>query len=153
MEEDYEERGADWRSGADSGGACGDCDYSERFGSGGAGVFAGVGWGAGGFTGCVGGGAGRAEVLSVEDAAASAVVAAAWAGESVSSGESFGGAAGGAGYGRDADYDGVPGAAGCGVGAAYFGGAGSAECVSHRYYERRGGRGPNVVAVAEQGTA
>ena len=71
------------------------------------------------------------------DAAASAVVGAAWAGESVSAGESFGGAAGGAGDGRDADHDGVPGAAGGGVGAAYLVCAESAECVSGGYYERR----------------
>ena len=77
-------------------------------------------------------------VLFVEDAAASAFVGAAWVGESVSSGESFGCAAGGAGDGRDADHDGLSGAEGCGVGAAYLGCAESAECFSDRYYEQRG---------------
>ena len=66
---------------------------------------------------------------------ASAFGGAAWAGESVSSGESFGGAAGGAGDGRDADHDGVPGAAVGGYGPAYFFCAESAECVSGGYYE------------------
>ena len=97
---------------------------------GGAGFFGGAGGCAWRAADCFGGGAGGVAIFSVEDAAASAVVAAAWAGESLSSGESFGGAAGGAGDGRDADHDGVPGAEGGCVGAAYFVCAEPAECLS-----------------------
>ena len=118
------------------GGTGGDCDDAVGLGDGGQDFFAGAG-------GCAGGSAGRfgcralgAALFFVEDAAASSFGGAAWAGESVSSGKSFCGAAGGAGDGRDADYDGVPGAAGGGVGAASFVGTEFAECLSGGYYER-----------------